>query len=99
MKLNSVIFYLAVMLIVGGCAKQYVEVWKSTGSTKSLSEFELIQFDTSGGKNSSDEILIIKSITTEMSSRGFFVIEPPYKEDELVGYLKDFQYVQKLRMI
>ena len=34
-----------------------------------------------------------------MIRRGFFVIEPPYKADELVGYLKDFQYEQKLRTV
>jgi len=98
MKSNTVTLLLAVMLIVGGCAKQHVEVWETTDSKKSLSEFELIQFDTSGS-NSSNEILIIESIATEMSRRGLFVIEPPYKADELVGYLKDFQYEQKLRTV
>ena len=98
MKLNTVRLFVAVMLIVGGCAKQHVEVWETTDSKKSLSEFELIQFDTSGS-NSSNEILIIESIATEMSRRGLFVIEPPYRADELVGYLKDFQYEQKLRTV
>jgi hypothetical protein len=98
MKSNTVTLLLAVMLIVGGCAKQHVEVWETTDSKKSLSEFELIQFDTSGS-NSSNEILIIESIATEMSRRGLFVIEPPYKADELVAYLKDFQYEQKLRTV